>query len=210
MLLASAPEFERRIRGFVQRDVITSYLMRKQHFDRDKAERWTRMALKSMDTGARLPEAHAMSVDISGHKGAPLAIWLGILLDGIPEALVIGASMVGSTISLSLLAGLFVSNYPEALSSSVGMKQQGYAFRHTLLMWSSLVLVTGLLAAAGNLFFGGAPSALFAVAEGMAAGAMLTMIAQTMLPEAYFKGGSIIGLATLLGFLSAIAIKAFE
>jgi CRP-like cAMP-binding protein len=209
-LLASAPEFGRRIRDLVQRDAIGSYLVHKQQFDRDKAERWTRMALRNMDSGARLPEACAMSVDISAHKGAPLAIWLGILLDGIPEALVIGASMVGSSISLSLLAGLFVSNYPEALSSSVGMKQQGYAFRHTLLMWSSLVLITGLLAAAGNRFFVDAPPALFAVAEGMAAGAMLTMIAQTMLPEAYFKGGSIIGLATLLGFLSAIAIKAFE
>jgi CRP-like cAMP-binding protein len=209
-LLPMAPEFARRIRGFVQRDDIRSYLVRRHSFDRDKAERWVRMALKSVDTGTRLPEACAMSFDLSTHKGAPLAIWLGILLDGIPEAIVIGASMVGSSISLSLLAGLFLSNYPEALSSSVGMKQQGYAFRHTLLMWSSLVLVTGLLAAAGNLFFVGAPSALFAVAEGMAAGAMLTMIAQTMLPEAYFKGGGIIGLATLLGFLSAIAIKAFE
>jgi zinc transporter ZupT len=151
-----------------------------------------------------------MSVDMSAHKGAPLAIWLGILLDGIPEALVIGASMVGSHVSLWLLAGLFVSNYPEALSSSVGMKQQGFAFRHTLLMWGSLVLVTGLLAAAGNVLFVGAPAALFAVTEGMAAGAMLSMIAQTMLPEAYFKGGSIIGLATLLGFLAAISLKAFE
>ena len=209
-LLAAAPEFERRVRSFVQRGDVSTYLMRKQHFDQDKAERWMRAALKTMGSGRQLPEAGAMSVDMSAHKGAPLAIWLGILLDGIPEALVIGASMVGSHVSLSLLAGLFVSNYPEALSSSVGMKQQGFSFRHTLLMWGSLVLVTGLLAAAGNVFFVGAPAALFAVAKGMAAGAMLTMIAQTMLPEAYFKGGSIIGLATLLGFLAAISLKAFE
>jgi zinc transporter ZupT len=209
-LLASAPEFERRMRSFVQRGDISIYLMRKQHFDQNKAERWIRAALKNIGSGTRLPEANAMSVDLSVHKGAPLAIWLGILLDGVPEALVIGASMVGSHVSLSLPAGLFVSNYPEALSSSLGMKQQGFSFHYTLLMWGSLVLITGLLAAAGNVFFVGAPAALFAVAEGMAAGAMLTMIAQTMLPEAYFKGGSIIGLATLLGFLAAISIKVFE
>ncbi len=209
-LLASAPEFAQRVRIFVQRGDVNTYLTRRQRFDEEKAERWIRTALKSFGSGDMLPEADAMSVDVSAHKGAPLAIWLGILLDGIPEAVVIGASMVGSSVSLSLLAGLFVSNYPEALSSSVGMKQQGYAAPTILLMWGSLVLITGVLAAAGNLFFVGAPPALFAVAEGMAAGAMLTMIAQTMLPEAYFKGGSIIGLATLLGFLAAISIKVFE
>jgi CRP-like cAMP-binding protein len=209
-LLATAPEFEQRVRSFIQRGDVATYLVRKQQFDHDKAERWIKAALKSIGSGAQLPEASAMSVDVSAHKGAPLAIWLGILLDGIPEAIVIGASMVGSKVSLALLAGLFVSNYPEALSSSVGMKQQGFSFRQTFMMWGSLVLITGVLAAAGNLFFVGAPPALFAVAEGMAAGAMLTMIAQTMLPEAYFKGGSIIGLATLLGFLGAISFKAFE
>jgi CRP-like cAMP-binding protein len=209
-LLASTPEFARRVRSFVQRGDISDYLTRRQHFDQDKAERWIRAALKSFGSGGLLPQADAMSVDVSAHKGAPLAIWLGILLDGIPEAVVIGASMVGSSVSLSLLAGLFVSNYPEALSSSVGMKQQGFSYRHTFMMWGSLVLITGVLAAAGNVFFVGAPPALFAVAQGTAAGAMLTMIAQTMLPEAYFKGGSIIGLATLLGFLAAISIKVFE
>lgn len=210
ILLATAPEFEKRIRSFIQRGDVANYLMHKQHFDQDKAERWIRSSLKVIGSNAGLPEASAMSVDVSEQKGAPLAIWLGILLDGIPEAIVIGASIVGSPVSLPLLAGLFVSNYPEALSSSVGMKRQGFSIRQTLLMWGSLVLVTGLLAAAGNLFFVGAPPALFAVAEGMAAGAMLTMIAQTMLPEAYFKGGNIIGFATLLGFLAAISFKAFD
>ncbi len=209
-LLRQAPEFAQRVRAIVRGGDIGTYLERKQHFDPDKAERWVREALKSMGTGVPLPAARDMSVDISEHKGAPLAIWLGILLDGIPEGLVIGSTMTGHHVSLSLLAGLFISNYPEALSSSAGMKQQGFTYGRILLMWSSIALATGLLAATGNVMIVGTPPGVLAFIQGIAAGAMLTMIAQTMLPEAYFKGGTIIGLATMLGFLAAILSKTFE
>jgi zinc transporter ZupT len=87
------------------------------------------------------------------------------------------------------------------------MKHQGLRFGRVLLMWSSLVLITGIGAALGALFFGNASAAHFSVIEGVAAGAMLTMIAQTMLPEAYIKGGNVVGLATLAGFLVALFFK---
>ena len=147
---------------------------------------------------------------IKEHKAAPLAIWLGIFLDGLPESLVIGPSLIHSHVSLSLLAGLFLSNYPEALSSSVAMRQQGFAFKRILLIWTSLVVITGIGSALGNIFFAGASPVLFSLVEGIAAGSMLTMIAQTMLPEAYFRGGAIIGFATLLGFLAVIFFKTLE
>ena len=140
-----------------------------------------------MGSGTPLPTARGMSFELSEHKGAPLAIWLGILLDGIPEGLVIGSTMLGHHVSLSLLTGLFISNYPEALSSSAGMKQQGFSFGRILLMWSSIALATGLLAAAGNILFVGTAPAALAFVQGIAAGAMLTMIAQTMLPEASWR-----------------------
>ena len=80
-----------------------------------------------MESGKHIPSAQEMVQAVKEHKGAPIAIWLGIFLDGIPESLVIGAYMIhASHISLSLIAGLFLSNYPEALSSSVGMRQQGH------------------------------------------------------------------------------------
>ena len=112
-----------------------------------------------------------------------MAIWPGIMLDGIPESLVVGSSMIHAQVSMSLIAGLFLSNYPEALSSSVGMRQQGMSFARVLFMWSSLTLFTGIGAALGNVFFVGADPAVVALVEGVAAGAMLTMIAQTMAPE---------------------------
>jgi zinc transporter ZupT len=117
--------------------------------------------------------------------------------------------MIHAQVSVSLIVGLFVSNFPEALSSSIGMRQQGFSAARILLMWTSLVLITGMGAAIGNVFFVEAQPSIFALIEGIAAGAMLTMIAQTMLPEAYFKGGGIVGFATLLGFLAAIISKSF-
>jgi hypothetical protein len=88
-------------------------------------------------------------IRLSLHKGAPFAIWLGILLDGIPVSLVIGASMVQAQINYSLIGGLFLSNYPEALSSSIGMRQHGFPFRRILFMWTALMVITGIGAAFG-------------------------------------------------------------
>lgn len=210
-LLKQSPAFASAVEEFIKQETLSEYLQEKHHFDADKTARWVSRAIGKRTAGHLLPSAADMTREIQQHQGAPLAIWLGIMLDGIPESLVIGAS-VGSTgvVSLSLLAGLFLSNYPEALSSSVGMRQQGMTFRRIFLMWSSLMLLTGIGAALGVVFFSGAPPVIYSLVQGIAAGAMLTMIAQTMLPEAYFKGGSITGFATLLGFLAAIFFKTLE
>ena len=77
-------------------------------------------------------------------------------------------------------------------------------------MWASLMILTGFGAYLGNIFFVDAPGFLFAIVQGIAAGAMLTMIAETMLPEAYHKGGTITGFSTLLGFLAALFFKTLE
>lgn len=210
-LLETCPRFARAVEDYIKQDEVTGYLTRKQHFDTNQAVRWTQRAVKSMESGRRIPSAQEMVQAVKEHKGAPIAIWLGIFLDGIPESLVIGAYMIhASHISLSLIAGLFLSNYPEALSSSVGMRQQGLSFKRVLIMWTSLMIFTGIGAALGNMFFAEAPEMLFSFIEGIAAGAMLTMIAETMLPEAYFKGGSIVGISTLLGFLTPIYFKTLE
>lgn len=118
--------------------------------------------------------------------------------------------MIHSKVSISLLVGLFIANFPESLSSSLGMRQQGLSSFRIVMMWGSIVLITGFGAAIGNMYFSGAEPVMFTLVAGIAAGAMLTMIAQTMLPEAYFKGGSIVGFATLLGFLAAIMSKTLE
>jgi zinc transporter ZupT len=74
-------------------------------------------------------------------------------------------------------------------------------------MWTSLMFMTGFGAYLGAILFNGMPHSLFALMKGVAAGAMLTMISETMLPEAERAGGAITGASTLLGFLAAIFFK---
>jgi zinc transporter ZupT len=90
------------------------------------------------------------------------------------------------------------------------MKDQGYSFVKIITMWTSLMIMTGIGSALGSIFFTETSATLFYLVEGVAAGSMLTMVAETMLPEAYFKGSSIVGISTLFGFLAAIFFKTIE
>lgn len=185
--------------------------MQRQHtIDPEKAAAWQERALHHLDERHVILTATDIKEAAVAHGGAPMAIWLGALLDGIPESLVLGASMLHASVSASLVAGIFLSNFPEALSSSAGMREQHYPMGKIMWMWTSLMLVSGAGAFLGNLLFAEAPPFLFPLIEGVAAGAMLTMVAETMLPEAYHKGGAITGLSTLVGFLLAIFFKTLE
>ncbi len=174
----------------------------------EKAENWYKEALNHFEEKKSLITQSDVTEEVKEHGNASLAIWMGIMLDGIPESIVIGSSLLlHPTMSLSLLAGLFLSNFPEALSSSVGMKKQKMSNTKILLMWSSIMIVTGLGAFFGNIFFENVDPMVFALVDGMAAGAMLTMIAETMLPEAFHIGGSVTGLSALAGFLATLLFK---
>lgn len=176
-----------------------------------EAAKWARLARGHIKLGSLLPTESELRDEHKKHGGAAFAIWLGILLDGIPESLVIGASMVhNGGVSLTLIAGVFLANFPEALSSSVGMLKQGSSRRRVIWMWTSLMVMTGIGAALGNMALGSLPHGPFVLIEGMAAGAMLAMIAETMLPEATEQGGPAVGMMTVLGFLAAIFVNSLS
>jgi CRP-like cAMP-binding protein len=207
-LLHASPELAQSVHGLAaQRGAV---LQAGGAEDRRKTAAWVHAATADLDTRIAAPTNTEVREAAARHAGAPLAIWLGILLDGIPESLVIGSSLLQATASASLIAGLFLSNFPEALSSSVGMVHQRYSRMRILLLWTSLMLMTGLGAYIGAVLFQGMSHSWFALTEGVAAGAMLTMISETMLPEAERSGGAITGASTLLGFLAAIFFKTFE
>jgi len=205
VLLDEIPELASHLGEYLHRRPVADYLTRRQKLDANKAADWIDKATKSIEARRLFPSLSEMREDVAGHGGAAMAVFIGILLDGIPESLVIGANvLVTGGISPSLIGGLLLSNLPEALSSAAGMKEQGMGAVKILAMWTGLMLITGAGAALGAVFLEGAPPPLFALIEGVAAGAMLTMIAETMLPEAFHKGGGVVGLSTLGGFLAAV------
>src|SRR3954469_9412866 len=140
--------------------------------------------------------------------GSGAAIAIGALLDGIPESVVLGLGLLaGGTVSLSVLAAVFISNVPEGLSSAAGMKRSGRSARYVFGVWGGIAVASGLAALAGYLALGSAPAELVAVITAVAAGAILTMIADTMIPEAFERTGTWTGVITTVGFLIAFAIE---
>jgi CRP-like cAMP-binding protein len=178
--------------------------------DKRKAKVWLAAAKQNLESEVGHPTeadmVRAAHSESRGGSNVALAIWLGIALDGIPESLVIGASMEGTTVSLALIGGLFMANFPESMSSAAVMKKQGGNSFAIIGMWLSLMIMTAVGAAMGNLFIAETPPHIHGMLQGLAAGAMLAMIAQTMLPEAYAHGGWLTGLMTVSGFLAAIGM----
>ena len=143
--------------------------------------------------------------------GSPLAIVLGIVLDGIPESIVLGLTLVGGDgVSAAMLAAVFLSNLPEAIAATAGLRLSGWTSSRILALWLIVALVTALASLAGFAFFDGASGDVVAFVLAFAGGAILTMLADTMMPEAFEHGGKLVGLFTTLGFALAFAISALE
>ena len=141
-------------------------------------------------------------------EGSPLAIVLGSVLDGIPESFVLGLTVLQGGVSVSLLAGVVLSNLPEGMSSSSGLKAAGWPQGRVVLMWSAVVLVSALAAAAGYALLDPASGRTGALVEAFAAGALLAMLADTLLPEAYAVEGVLTGPLVVAGFAVSLALSA--
>lgn len=136
--------------------------------------------------------------------GGGLAIAVGSLLDGLPESVVLGVGLLGGG---GVSAAVFLSNLPEGLSSAVGMKRAGRSPAYVFGLWGGIAVLSGLAALAGAALLGGAPPALLATMNAVAAGALLSMIADTMLPEAVEGERGLTGLLVVLGLLAAFGLS---
>lgn len=140
--------------------------------------------------------------------GSGLAIAIGALLDGIPESMVIGLSMIeGGRVSLVAVVAIFMSNLPEGLSSSAGMKRAGRSRAYIFGIWGGIAFLSGLAALGGFSVFHGLPNEAVAATTAIGAGAILAMLADTMIPEAFEEARDFAGLITVVGFLASFALS---
>jgi ZIP family zinc transporter len=139
-------------------------------------------------------------------EGSGTAMFLGALLDGIPEASIVGVTLaLGGSISVAFVAAVFISNIPEGIAGTISLRAAGTSNARVLAMWSALVAVSALAAAVGFL----AAEDLANEGEDLeafAGGAMLAMLASSMMPEAFKHGGRLVGLLTVLGYLVAAVL----
>lgn len=139
---------------------------------------------------------------------AGLAIAIGALLDGIPESVVIGIGLLdGGAVSVTTVAAVFLSNVPEGLSSAAGMRRSGRSKTYVFGVWGGIALVSGIAALVGNVTLAGASPLLIAAVTAVAAGAILAMLVDTMIPEAVEATHEYSGLIAVIGFLAAFALS---
>lgn len=140
--------------------------------------------------------------------GSGLALALGALLDGIPEGLVIGVSALnGGAVSWVMLAAVSLSNFPEGLGSVSGMRKAGRSRCYVFGVWGAIAFASGVAALLGNLLLADAPPAVIAAVSAIAAGAILAMLVETMVPEAFEVARDYSGLIAAFGFVAAYALS---
>lgn len=140
--------------------------------------------------------------------GSGLAIAVGALFDGVPESIVIGLSMLhGGAVSMVAVIAIFLSNIPEGLSSAAGMKKAGRSATYVFGIWAGIALISGMSALVGYTVFQGFSNEIIAATTAVAAGAILAMLADTMMPEAFEVAHDFAGLITVAGFLAAFVLS---
>jgi ZIP family zinc transporter len=154
-------------------------------------------------------ERKAINGEQTGGSGA--AIFIGTLLDNIPESIILGMGVaLGGAINAAFLVAVFISNLPEGIAGSINLEAAGHSRREIFWMWTTLVILSAACAGLGHVMVFWLPEATGRYAQAFAAGAMLTMLADAMMPEAFEHGGRAVGLFTVLGFLIAAILSVVQ
>ncbi len=160
---------------------------------------------------SRLGYAERKDIGGAPPEAGGLTIVFGALLDGIPESAVLGLTLLQTgEIGTAMLVAVFVSNVPEAIAATVGLRSGGWSRVKVFGLWTLIALSSAAAAAAGYVLLDGAGPDTLAFMFAFAGGAMLTMLATSMMPEAFEHAGRAVGLLTVLGFAVAFGINWLE
>ncbi|WP_211279025.1 ZIP family metal transporter [Sutcliffiella halmapala] len=141
-------------------------------------------------------------------SGSGMAIFIGSIIDAVPESIIIGVSILkDNTVSWVIVFAIFMSNFPEALSSSVGLKKDGYTNKKIMLMWIIVFGLTSLSSFLGFVTFKELSEEYMYLVSGLAAGGIIAMVSSTMMPEAFEEGGPIVGLLSAIGLLCSYILS---
>ncbi|WP_019670251.1 ZIP family metal transporter [Eudoraea adriatica] len=149
--------------------------------------------------------------DPNSHTALIVPMILAIILDGIPESIVLGLGIFEyGSVSLSMLVAIFISNLPEAIAGSVGMKEGGWSRKKIIILWFGIALFCAVATLLGFTLFSNISPSWMAFINAYAGGAILMMLANSMIPEAYENGGKLAGVFTILGFFVSVSIVILE
>jgi ZIP family zinc transporter len=143
--------------------------------------------------------------------GSGLGILLGSLLDGVPESLVLGLSLAhSSSVSAAFVFAVAISNVPQGLGGTAGMLAAGWPRARITRLWVAVCVLSVVAAALGFLLAQALPNATGATVDAFAAGALLVMLTDSMIPQSFQEGGEETGLALVLGFGTAVAVALLQ
>jgi zinc transporter, ZIP family len=152
-----------------------------------------------------------MEIEASHHSSLVIPMLLGIILDGIPESIVIGLGIFeGGKVSLAMLVAVFISNLPEAIAGTTGMKAGGWINKRIILLWVFIAVVCAFSTVAGFALFSGASESWLAFIQSFAGGAILMVLANSMIPESYEHGGKLTGIFMVIGFFISVSMIILE
>jgi zinc transporter, ZIP family len=152
-----------------------------------------------------------MQIEATHHSSLVIPMLLGIILDGIPESIVIGLGIFeGGKVSLAMLVAVFISNLPEAIAGTTGMKAGGWINKRIILLWLFIAVVCAFATVAGFALFSGASESWLAFIQSFAGGAILMVLANSMIPESYEHGGKLTGIFMVIGFFISVSMIILE
>jgi zinc transporter, ZIP family len=175
------------------------------------------LAQEGVEAGGGLPVGIGLAVGAATYFGLDSlierggsdpasALALGAFLDGVPEQLVLGLGIaLGGEVGVGLVVAIFVSNLPEAIGSASKMRSRRDGAT-IMRLWVAVALVCALSSLVGYALGDNVSGELQAAVNGFAAGALLVMLTDSMIPEAR-KGGRAVGLATAFGFAVAAGLS---